>query len=262
MGGERAAVIGLGDLGFAVARRLHEVGLEVDGVDGDGARRRLWREATGREATATTAELAGRAIGHAFVCVRLTDQAEAVLHDLGALPGAEAIAAYLLTTLEPAYARGLAGREAPPRAVEAPVSGGRGGAERGELTVLLGGGAESADAELWLSTLAARAFELPRHGDATVAKLLNNALAGYNAYAFARMIELAAAAGLDPARCAELIRSGSGASWMAEHFDALVDDLLPKDAALLATELGPLPTLDLSDPAEVLRALAHARALT
>src|SRR5882757_2511877 len=137
---ERVAVIGLGDLGFAVARRLHEVGLEVHGVDGEAERRRLWRGATGREALATTDELADLGIRRAFVCVRMTDQADAVLEDLGRMPGAGEIAAYLLTTLEPAFARGLADRDDPPRAVETPVSGGRAGAERGDLTVLLGGG--------------------------------------------------------------------------------------------------------------------------
>lgn len=262
MDGERVAVVGLGDLGFAVARRLHEVGVEVHGVDGDPERRRLWQEASRREALAATTELADRGIERAFVCVRMTDQAEAVLRDLAVLPAAAELPAYLLTTLEPTYARRLAERAGQPRAVETPISGGRGGAERGELTVLLGGGAAPGDAEFWLGTLAMRAFELPRHGDATVAKLLNNALAAYNAYAFARVVELAEAAGLDPQQCAELIRAGSGASWMAERFDDLVDELLPKDAALLAAELGSLPALDLADADEVLRALAHARALT
>ena len=261
MGGERVAVVGLGDLGLAVARRLHEVGVEVVGIDGDAGRRRLWEEVSGREALADVAALATAAIARAFVCVRLTAQAEAVLADLARLPSAEAIVAYLLTTLEPAFARGLAERNGPPRAVESPISGGRGGAERGDLTVLLGGAAALGDAEFWRATLAARAFEFPRPGDATLAKLLNNTLAAYNAYAFARVVELADGAGLDAARCAEVMRAGSGASWMASHFDAVVDDLLPKDAALLAAELGPLPAIDLGDGDGLLRALARARTL-
>jgi 3-hydroxyisobutyrate dehydrogenase-like beta-hydroxyacid dehydrogenase len=102
---------------------------------------------------------------------------------------------------------------------------------------------------------------MARYGEATLAKLLNNALAAYNALAYASAVELAAAAGLDVAATAELLRRGSGGSWMADAFAGLVDDLLAKDAGLLAAELGPLPTIDLGDPDALPPALARAREL-
>jgi hypothetical protein len=48
---------------------------------------------------------------------------------------------------------------------------------------------------------------------------------------------------------------------MADAFAGLVDDLLAKDANLLAAELGPLPTIDLGDPDALPPALARARSL-
>ncbi len=268
------AVVGLGDLGLAIARRLDDVGLEPAGVDGSARRRELWREHSGRAACASLGELAPARARRVFVCVRTTEQADGVLAELSALAtrtagdghaqAAAGAVAYVVTTLAPAFARELGARaaDAALRIVELPVSGGRAGAERGELTALLGGpAAQPDDVELIQSALAARVFRFARYGEATLAKLINNTLAAYNAAAFAHCTALADAAGLDAGACMAVARAGSGGSWIAEHFAALVDDLLVKDAALLADELGPLPVLDLARGEELLATLSDAREL-
>ncbi|MFT3864715.1 MAG: NAD(P)-binding domain-containing protein [Solirubrobacterales bacterium] len=262
-GGDAAAVVGLGDLGIAIARRLHAVGVAVAGIDGAVERRSMWEEETGRAALASTAQIDPPRAPRAFVCVRTTEQAAAVIADLSARLGPEAVL-YVVTTLAVDFARGLGDLAAVdgPRLVELPVSGGRGGAERGELVVVAGGLAVTdEDADFLSRTLASQVLRMPRYGEATLAKLLNNALAAYNALAFASAVELADGAGLDLAATAELLRRGSGGSWMADAFACLVDDLLAKDAALLAAELGPLPRIDLDDPAALPPSLARARRL-
>lgn len=260
---DAAAVIGLGDLGIAIARRLHEVGVAVTGIDGAPQRRELWAGESGLAALASTAELDPVHTPRAFVCVRTTEQADAVIGDLNGRLGPDAVL-YVVTTLAVDYARELGERAAAdgPRLVELPVSGGRGGAERGELIVLAGGPAARPDDIAFLErTLASQVLPMRRYGEATLAKLLNNALAAYNALAFASAVELAAGAGLDVGGTAELLRRGSGGSWMADAFAGLVDDLLAKDAGLLAAELGPLPTIDLGDPDAIPPALSRAREL-
>jgi len=260
---DAAAVVGLGDLGISIARRLHEVGVLVTGIDGAPERRELWEGETRLSALASTAELDPASAPRAFVCVRTTEQADAVIADLNGRLGPDAVL-YVVTTLAVDFARGLGERAAAdgPRLVELPVSGGRGGAERGELIVLAGGPAARPEDIAFLErTLASQVLPMRRYGEATLAKLLNNALAAYNALAFGSAVELAADAGLDVGSTAELLRRGSGGSWMADAFADLVDDLLAKDAALLAAELGPLPTIDLSDPAALPPALARAREL-
>jgi 3-hydroxyisobutyrate dehydrogenase-like beta-hydroxyacid dehydrogenase len=257
---DTAVVVGLGDLGISIARRLHAVGVEVLGVDGAAERRRLWEEESGRAAFASTADLGPQP--RAFVCVRTTDQAAAVIEDLNGRFGPESVL-YVVTTLAVDFARGLDERVGAdgPRLVETPVSGGRGGAERGELVVMTGGPAVLAEDAAFLErTLASLVLPMPRYGDATLAKLLNNALAAYNALAFGSAVELAAGAGLDISATAELLRRGSGGSWMADAFAGLVDDLLAKDAGLIAAELGAMPTIDL-DPDALAPALARARRL-
>jgi 3-hydroxyisobutyrate dehydrogenase-like beta-hydroxyacid dehydrogenase len=264
---DAAAVVGLGDLGISIARRLHQVGIAVTGIDGAEERRQMWAEESGLEVLASTADIgperARRAVPRVFVCVRTTAQAVAVIDDLGKRLGPDS-ALYVVTTLAVDFARALGDRASAdgPRLVELPVSGGRGGAERGELVVMTGGPAVlPEDAAFLQGTLASLVLPMPRYGDATLAKLLNNALAAYNALAFGSAVELAAEAGLDIPATAELLRRGSGGSWMADAFAGLVDDLLAKDAALLAAELGPLPTIDLGDPDALPPALARARDL-
>ena len=260
---DAAAVVGLGDLGISIARRLHEVGVAVIGIDGAEERREMWEGESGLAALASTADLDPARAPRAFVCVRTTEQAAAVIADLNRRLGPDAVL-YVVTTLAVDFARGLGEHAATdgPRLVELPVSGGRGGAERGELVVMTGGPAVvPEDAAFLERTLASLVLPMPRYGDATLAKLLNNALAAYNALAFGSAVELAAGAGLDLAATAELLRRGSGGSWMADAFAGLVDDLLAKDAGLLAAELGPLPTIDLGDPDALPPALARARGL-
>lgn len=265
---EAAIVVGLGDLGISIARRLHAVGVAVIGVDGAAERRTMWEGESGREALASTADLdsalAATADGppRAFVCVRTTDQAAAVIDDLNGRLGSGSTI-YVVTTLAVDFARGLGDHAAAGiRLIELPVSGGRAGAERGELVVMTGGPAAlPEDAAFLERTLASLVLPIRRYGDATLAKLLNNALAAYNALAFGSAVELAAAAGLEVTATAELLRRGSGGSWMADAFAGLVDDLLAKDAALLAAELGPLPRITLDDPDALPAALARARAL-
>lgn len=259
---EAAIVVGLGDLGISIARRLHAVGVGVIGVDGAVDRRTMWEGESGREALASTADLDSGTAPRAFVCVRTTDQAGAVIDDLNGRLGSGSTI-YVVTTLAVDFARGLGDHAAAgTRLIELPVSGGRAGAERGELVVMTGGPAAlPEDAAFLERTLASLVLPMRRYGDATLAKLLNNALAAYNALAFGSAVELAAAAGLEVPATAELLRRGSGGSWMADAFAGLVDDLLAKDAALLAAELGPLPRITLDDPDALPAALARARAL-
>jgi 3-hydroxyisobutyrate dehydrogenase len=254
------AVIGLGDLGLAFALRLHERGCAVVGVDVSAERRDSWQQATGQQAAPS---LHGLAAERVFVCVRTTDQAREVLAEVPARAAPAGLAAYVVTTLDPAFARGLAEYASGHlRVIELPVSGGRAGARQGELTVLVGGGQATGDDVAFVGrTLARRIFEFPRFGDATLAKLLNNTVAAYNAAAFATGLVLAEQAGLPADVCAEVVRSSSGGSWIADSFEVLIADLLAKDAGLLAAELGRLPAIEVSEPDQLVATLAHGARL-
>jgi 3-hydroxyisobutyrate dehydrogenase-like beta-hydroxyacid dehydrogenase len=254
------AVIGLGDLGLSCALRLHETGCSTVGVDVSADRRSAWRQATGQQAADA---LAGLVVDRALVCVRTTSQARQILTELPACDGGSGLAACVVTTLDPAFARGLGAYGGERfRVIELPVSGGQAIARAGELTVMVGGDqATDGDIAFVQQTLARQTFTFPRFGDATLAKLLNNTAAAYNASAFATCLALADQAGLPADICAAVIRASSGGSWVADRFEALITDLLAKDAGLLAAEVGRLPAVELSDPDRLLATLAHGMRL-
>ncbi len=254
-------VVGLGNIGIAIAARIAECGHDVLGVDLAADRRSEWQRITGRAAVASLADVPWPDVSRVYVVVRLTNQAEGVLQQLLTLPLPHGIPVFLNTTLELDYARGL-GRygEAPWRLIELPVSGGDSGARAGTLTVMAAGDLGDAEREYLLSTSAAAIVEFASYGEPTLAKLLNNVAAAYTALSFAEMMLLADRTGMEPARLAEVLRTSSGQSWMGDHFVTLIDDLLAKDVALLRQELGALPAVGLDADDHLLTRLAQARA--
>jgi L-threonate 2-dehydrogenase len=254
-------VVGLGNIGIAIAARIADCGKDVLGVDLAAGRRSEWQRITGRAAAASIAEVPWPEVTHVYVVARLTDQAEGVLQELLTLPLPPDIPVFLNTTLELGYARGL-GRyaQAPWRLIELPVSGGDSGARAGTLTVMAAGDLRDSEREYLLSTSAGAMVEFGSYGEPTLAKLLNNVAAAYTALSFAEMMLLAERTGMQPARLAEVLRTASGQSWMGDHFVGLVDDLLGKDVALLRDELGSLPQITLDDGDHLLSRLAQARA--
>jgi 3-hydroxyisobutyrate dehydrogenase len=245
-------VIGLGNIGGAIAARLVARGLRVTGVDVDPGQRAAWEARSGAPAVAGLRELRGEPVERFHVVVRTTEGAWSVLREIQAATTSPAVC-HVVTTLAPAAARRF-GQEptAPLRILEQPVSGGARGAEVGTLTVLCAGPAEPSDETFLLDTLASRVVSFPEYGQPSLAKLVNNAIAAYNTRALAVMLDAAGRLGLDVAQVESVVSTSSGASAMSELLRPLAPeqaDLLMKDAALLAEVVGRLPVIDLDDRA-------------
>ncbi|WP_114375274.1 NAD(P)-dependent oxidoreductase [Elioraea thermophila] len=208
------AVIGLGRMGLAMARRLAERGHAVRG----------WDTALGRRDEAQAAGIAvteEAAAGAEVVVLSLPDDAavRAVAERLPAA-GLRANGAIVDTsTVSPATPRALAPRFAARGLgwIDAPVSGGPTGAAEGRLLVMAGGEAEAlAAARPVLADLAAQVVHVGGPGAGAVAKLANNLLLGANLIAAVEAIGLARRAGVDPARVLEAINGASGRSAATE----------------------------------------------
>jgi 3-hydroxyisobutyrate dehydrogenase-like beta-hydroxyacid dehydrogenase len=255
-------VVGLGNIGLAIAGCIAGRGREVCGVDLAEDRRAEWKRQTGLDAAADLADVPWDEATHVLVIVRLTHQADAVLNRLDELPVRAGTGVFLSTTLELGYARALDRYEGRAwRLIELPVSGGDSGARDGTLTVMAAGALDDADRALLRDTIAANIVTFAGWGEPTLAKLLNNVSAAYTALSYAEMLLLAQRTGMEPRRLAEVLRTSSGGSWMGEHFTALVDDLLDKDVALLRSELGELPLVSLAGDRDLTGRLGQARAL-
>ena len=97
--------------------------------------------------------------------------------------------------------------------LDAPVSGGRVGAESHALTALVGGpDAAFAEVEPILRAFSAHVIHLGPAGSGQMAKLINNALLMTNQAAIADVFELAQAAGIDAVQLFAALKLGSGSS--------------------------------------------------
>ena len=124
-GAAMIVVVGLGNIGIAIAARIAECGNDVLGVDLAADRRSEWQRITGRAAVASLADVPWPDVARVYVVVRLTNQAESVLQQLLTLPLVPGIPVFLNTTLELDYARGLGALRRRPVAADRAASLGR-----------------------------------------------------------------------------------------------------------------------------------------
>lgn len=204
-------VIGLGQMGLAMAGRLMATGGEVSGWDLD-AGRRMAAMALGVAVTETgAAPVVILSLPNAAVVAR-------VLPDLLARmpPGSVVIDC---STLEPEEARGFAAaaEAAGVAYLDAPVSGGPGGAAAGTLTVMIGGQAAAlALAQPALARIATRVVHVGGSGAGQVAKLVNNLLVATHLVVAAEALRLGAAADVAVGQLLPVVNAASGRSAATE----------------------------------------------
>ncbi len=214
---ETVALVGLGNIGGRLARRLVAAGLHVIGVDADPAR----AAAVGAEPAPSPADAARRADVVLLSLPSSREVEQVVLDADGVLAGARpGLVVVDLTTADPASTRRLHARlaEAGVALVDAGVSGGAAAAERGTLTVLAGGDPADLDrVRPVLAHLATTVMHLGGPGAGHTAKAVNNFLNGMSLAATAEAMVVGTAAGLDPAVLLAAINASSGRTWASEH---------------------------------------------
>lgn len=258
LSGQKIGFIGLGNMGRAMARHLHEAGAEVV----------VWNRSSGpaeaavaqgmRRATALP-ELA-REIGAGIICLNLTtaDVVEQVVFGAGGLVeglDANAMVIDFGTTGLPATKK-FAERVT---WVDAPVSGGQVGAEAATLTIMAGGSEAAFQRALpVLRVVGKNITHLGPVGSGQVTKLANQLIVAQTIDAVAQALRLAELAGVDSAKVREALLGGFAESRILQlHGDRMVRrDFAPggrstlqlKDVRLiceLAASLGfQSPTLD------------------
>ena len=241
----RAAVIGLGSMGFGVAQSLKRAGFEVTGCDVSEAAVERFVAEGGRGAS-TPAEAARNAAVVVSVVVNAA-QTEAILFgpDGAAQTMPEGAVFVSSATMDPDNARSLAARlEATGRHyLDAPISGGSVRAAEGALTILASGRPDAfAKARPVLDAMAAKLYELGNEAGAGAAfKMINQLLAGVHIAAASEAIAFAARQGLDIRKVYEVITASAGNSWMFENRvpHVLDGDYTPRSAVdIFVKDLG------------------------
>ena len=124
-------------------------------------------------------------------------------------------AATLRKVAEAAAARGIA-------VIDAPVSGGTGGAIAGTLTFMVGGSVVDLErARPLLEKMGANIFHAGDVGAGQTAKICNNMLLGILMIGTSEAIALGVANGLDPKVLSEIMRRSSGGNWALEKYNPL-----------------------------------------
>ncbi|MFH1080832.1 MAG: NAD(P)-dependent oxidoreductase [Pseudomonadota bacterium] len=219
---EKIGFIGLGEMGSPMAKNLVKSGYTLFVFD-------IRKEAAdelvkvGAKACASPGEV-GKSADVIFVMARDTEQVESiVLGDKGFLescrPGSCIVISATINPLAVQKIAALAEKKKV-EVVDAPVSGGRQGAEAGTLTIMAGGNEATFNKiRTVLEKVGKSIFYLGGCGMGEVAKLANNLLLLINMNAAFEAVKLAQNAGLSLDALMQIVKPSTGGSWVMEHWD-------------------------------------------
>jgi 3-hydroxyisobutyrate dehydrogenase len=257
----RVGFIGLGNMGGRMTRRLVDGGTPVLGYDTDPDR----AEKAGATAAASVREVVE---GSDAVLLSLPDSSvveAVVLGDGGVLGSGRAGQVVVdLSTAAPASTvrlhAALAGTGI--EYLDAGISGGAAAAERGELTIMVGGSPDALSAvEPVFAAFARTVVHMGRSGAGHTTKVLNNFLNAISLAATAEVMVAAKRAGLDLARVLDVLNASSGVNFATRNRfphiikgdyleGGLTNALMTKDVALYVDCLAGLgvPSLSAAGP--------------
>ncbi len=218
----KIAFIGLGNMGGPMALNLHKAGHEVRAFDlSQPARDKLAADGV---AIATDAIAAVQGAEAVITMLPASQHVEGLFLGQGQLlaqlPAGTLVidcstiaAATSRKVAEAAQAKGV-------QFIDAPVSGGTGGAIAGTLTFMVGGDAAVLErARPLLEKMGANIFHAGSVGAGQTAKICNNMLLGILMAGTSEAIALGVANGLDPKVLSEIMRRSSGGNWALEKYN-------------------------------------------
>ncbi|MGQ9425903.1 NAD(P)-dependent oxidoreductase [Gilvimarinus sp. F26214L] len=215
------AFIGLGVMGYPMAGHLQSAGFEVRVFNRTGEKSRRWHAQFGGTVCDTPLE-AARTASVVCCCVGNDDDVRSVvLGEQGALAGMEPGAILVdHTTASAQLARELHQRatEAGCGFLDAPVSGGQQGAERGALSVMVGGEAEHFQRAKPVLEVYGKAVSLiGPPGSGQLCKMVNQICIAGLLQGLSEGLHFARQAQLDVPRVLEVISKGAAQSWQMEN---------------------------------------------
>jgi len=215
--------IGLGNMGGPMARNLIKAGHQLTVSDLSESAVAGLVEA-GASAAASIAELARSDVEMIITML------PAAPHVKGVYLGEDGLLANVgpqvrlidSSTIDPMSAREVAAaaEKQGNRMVDAPVSGGTGGATAGTLTFMVGGDKADFDAALpVLQAMGKNIVHCGPTGNGQVAKVANNMLLAITMIGTAEAMNLGVSLGMDPSVLAGIINTSSGRNWSSDTYN-------------------------------------------
>lgn len=217
----KAAFLGLGVMGYPMARHLKAKGHEVTVYNRTTAKAEKWVSEQGGRLAKTPAEAAaGQDI--VFACVGNDDDLRQVtLGEAGAFKAMAKGAVFVdHTTASAGIARELhaTATAAGFGFLDAPVSGGQAGAENGQLTVMVGGDQATFEiAQPVIMSFAKAARLLGDPGAGQLAKMMNQICIAGVVQGLAEAIHFGKQSGMDIEAVIDVISKGAAQSWQMEN---------------------------------------------
>ncbi|MGI3130507.1 NAD(P)-dependent oxidoreductase [Halopseudomonas pachastrellae] len=246
------AFIGLGVMGYPMAGHLQRAGHQVTVYNRTATKAASWVEEFGGLSAATPAE-AAREQEIVLLCVGNDDDLrEVVCGAQGVFAGAhKGLVMVDHTTASAGVARELAelAQAQGIGFIDAPVSGGQAGAEKGQLTIMAGGDAAVFDlVRPVLSSYARMVRLMGPVGSGQLTKMVNQICIGGLLQGLSEAMHFAQQAGLDGEAVVSVISKGAAQSWQMENrYRTMLDgefdfgfavDWMRKDLAIVLEEAG------------------------
>ena len=250
----KVAFLGLGVMGYCMAGHLARAGHQVTVYNRTATKSIAWCEefaGTSGSKHAETPRLAAQSADIVFCCVGNDDDLRSVVLGAdgafaGMMPGAIFVDH---TTASASVSRELsvAAQNIGLQFVDAPVSGGQGGAQNGLLTVMCGGDAAAFAAVQPTGMAFSRAFTLlGESGAGQLAKMVNQICIAGLVQGLSEAVAFGQRAGLDMNQVLDVIGKGAAQSWqmdnrgktmVADKFDfGFAVDWMRKDLGLVLDE--------------------------
>ena len=212
----RVGFIGLGNMGLPMARNLLKAGHTVAGYDVSQAA--IGRLSAMGGAAATSVAQACAGADTVITMLPAGEHVRAVYMDAGGVLDRDAPGTLLIdsSTIDVATARAVAAAaQARDLAmIDAPVSGGVGGAQGATLTFMVGGSdAAFARARPLLEAMGRTIVHAGGSGNGQAAKICNNMILGVSMIAVSEAFLLAEKLGIDPQKLFDISSNSSGQCW-------------------------------------------------
>lgn len=246
----KVTFIGLGVMGYPMAGHLARAGHDVTVYNRTGAKAEQWVKEYGGQAAPTPAQASQNA-DFVFSCVGNDDDLRQVtLGSNGAFTAMKAGAIFIdHTTTSATVARELQA-EAIKRGfdyLDAPVSGGQIGAEKGILTIMVGGTEDAfVKAEPLFRVFSKELQHMGPSGNGQLTKMVNQICIASVLQGLSEALSLAQASKLDIDKVVTAVGAGSGSSWqllnrshtmVADKFDfGFAVDWIRKDLGICLEE--------------------------
>ncbi len=225
------AFIGLGTMGAPMALNLLKAGHAVAVHNRTREKERPLVEAGA--IASPTPESAAAAADIIITCVSDTPDVEAIiLGDSGVIHGAQPGALVIdMSTISPSVTRSIATQlaEKDIHMLDAPVSGGSEGAQRGTLSIMIGGEAEDVEkATPVLSAMGSTITHVGAIGAGQTTKAINQIIVAGTYWSVAEGMALGLKAGLDMEKVVQAVGSGAAGSWgLTNRSGNMIDNEYP-----------------------------------